>query len=984
MLFCYLPSIDIMKAHLKKTIALAILAATLPAQTTDYTAALQRAELIERQEGDLGAAQKAYEALLDADAVPQAVHTVAQFNLGSLLWRLGKRDEARVILTKVTVGGSELANNAKLILASDSAEAQGKLERIERARAIIKRYAELRGQTNTNHLLAELRQLGSAAAQAMVEQLSVGPALRNDGTNLNKKNHPMLLILIRQLWETGTEPAQKFLLDAANNSPLPWQRFLTSTQGATTVVAPDLAPALRQFTQTNDPTREVWLNATQRLMSLDDDAIATCLASGSGSTREAGLVELARRWKLMATRPRATPFLNKHAATLKSAFDYQDERRKKATWDVLSKFLRYGPNQASAIFLEEIQVHPDAKPSLGLASARTGDDDWLHVAATTARTLGKLNRYEERPLHSAVKQLVSLHKPQWTAAALADATTLVQLGYARGQHYETSRSVWLKHYVQLASPEQRIDLLLQLPDMAEASKLVNDLSRLNPTPEFLPAVEQVLQQCTGDNQIPWLKESHTKYQSISALAMLAATSEHPDAGRVVAEFTMRQPHIAESTYAILCSLSLDRSDEPARSALRKLLVMTQGQKGIIGKTMRNTIFGELVRAGDTESIPLLSQAYELGLQRSGFNYPPLQPYTDRTVNRPSIQGRGIQLLAEPNGGSFRHHYAPTDLAKAWESLLTGDAGDEVWRDLTLPMNRMNGPGDRVPVAALPAFGKQLLARWLPSAVKSTRNPLDPILYSYANVQAESLSSYPGLRDSIQALLTSPQQDLAAGTFGYLDNAVAQEFAAIGLEQFRASKSLIWLGALVRKKVPLGTEDWLAALSGDRYTKLTGLRGLPKSVALDVRQAVEALLGDSDHSVRKASCNALARIAGPDVVALLLPLLQDENDSVRKGVRELLAQMREEQEHRNFWAQIGDVELTPATAAAKLIKQAMAGEDTQQRLLAIRSLALLGTPESLPYLIDWTKDEDAQVQAAAKQAVTDIHQKGGATSASKKK
>ncbi|MGK0350979.1 MAG: hypothetical protein ACJAYX_001655, partial [Planctomycetota bacterium] len=86
-----------MKAHLKKTLALAILAATLPAQTTDYAAALQRAELIERQEGDLGAAQLAYEALLDQDAVPQAVETVAQFNLGSLLWRLGKRDEARVI-----------------------------------------------------------------------------------------------------------------------------------------------------------------------------------------------------------------------------------------------------------------------------------------------------------------------------------------------------------------------------------------------------------------------------------------------------------------------------------------------------------------------------------------------------------------------------------------------------------------------------------------------------------------------------------------------------------------------------------------------------------------------------------------------------------------------------------------------------------------------------------------------------------------------
>jgi HEAT repeat protein len=955
-----------MKAHLKKTLALAILAATLPAQTTDYTAALQRAELIERQEGDLGAAQLAYEALLDADAVPQAVETVAQFNLGSLLWRLGKRDEARVILTKVTARGGKLANNAKLMLASESAEAQGKLERIERARAILKRIAELReqpgDQPNTDHLLAGLRQLDSAAAQAIVEQLNVGPALRNDGKRLIKQH--MLAFLIRQLWEIGTEPAQQFLLDAAKNGPLPWQRFLTGNYNNKMVIAADLALAVQQFTQTSDPTGEVWLNATNRLGGLDDDAIAACLASGNGSTREAGLTDLARRWSKMAYSTRAKPFLNKHQVTLKRAFDYQDKRRKQATWDLLSNFLQHGPNEASAIFLEEVQAHPDANPSFGKVGKRTGDDAWLHQVAMTARTLGKLNRNEERPLHSAVKQLVSQHKPQWTVASLADVEALVQLGYAKGQLYGSNSCKWLHQYVQLATPKQRIDLLLQLPDMAEARNLANDLSRLNPTPEFLPAVEQVLQQCTGDNQIPWLKESQTKHQSIGALAMLAATSEHPDAGRVVAEFTMRQPHIAESTYAILCSLSLDRSDEPARSALRKLLVMPQSQQGIIDPRMRNTIFGELVRAGDTKTIPLLSQAYELGLQQSGFNYPSLQPWTGRPATRPSIQSTGIGLLAESNSASnIALNYSPADLARAWESLLTGSASDVAWSDLTLD-HRLYSL--RVPVPALPALSKQLLARWQPQANKE-RNPLDSILYSFNGVQPESLAASNGLRDAIYALITSPQQDLAAGVFNYLNDAVAQEFAA-----------------LVKKKIPLGREDWLAALSGDRVTQRTALSGIPKDVDPTVRLAVEALLGHSDASIRLEACKALTRIAGPETVGLLLPLLQDESEYVRKGVRALLAQMREEQEQRNFWARVGDVELTPATAAAKLIGQAMPSEDKQQRLLAIRSLALLNAPESLPYLIDWTKDQDTDIQAVAKKAIADIHQRGATMEPAKKK
>jgi HEAT repeat protein len=118
--------------------------------------------------------------------------------------------------------------------------------------------------------------------------------------------------------------------------------------------------------------------------------------------------------------------------------------------------------------------------------------------------------------------------------------------------------------------------------------------------------------------------------------------------------------------------------------------------------------------------------------------------------------------------------------------------------------------------------------------------------------------------------------------------------------------------------------------------------------------------------------------------LLLPLLQDESVNVRKGVRALLAQMREEQEQRNFWARVGDVELTPATAAAKLIGQAMPSEDKQQRLLAIRSLALLNAPESLPYLIDWTKDQDTDIQAVAKKAIADIHQRGATMEPAKKK
>ena len=347
-----MPSITNMKAHLKKTLALAILAATLPAQGNDHTAALQRAQLLEQQEGDLAAAQTAYTALLDDAKAPPAVHQAAYWHLASLEWQIGKRDDARDMLGKVVAGGGAFADAAKTLLQSDSQEAQGKQERVERARAILKRIAEVYGKADTQHLVTGLHQLGNAAAQAIVEQLNVGPALRNDGNRLNKQ--PLLQFYVLQLWEIGTEPAQQFLLDAAANGPLPWQRFLTPGYTGHEVAA-DLAPALRQFTQTNDPTREVWLNATKMLVGLDAEAIAECLASRNANTRESGLVELARRWSLMNSNAAASPFLDKHLATLRSAFDYQDSRRQKATWDLMAKFLEIGPEDASIVALQELQ-----------------------------------------------------------------------------------------------------------------------------------------------------------------------------------------------------------------------------------------------------------------------------------------------------------------------------------------------------------------------------------------------------------------------------------------------------------------------------------------------------------------------------------------------------------------------------------------------------------------------------------------------------
>ena len=69
-------------------------------------------------------------------------------------------------------------------------------------------------------------------------------------------------------------------------------------------------------------------------------------------------------------------------------------------------------------------------------------------------------------------------------------------------------------------------------------------------------------------------------------------------------------------------------------------------------------------------------------------------------------------------------------------------------------------------------------------------------------------------------------------------------------------------------------------------------------------------------------------------------------------------------------------MTQSSAAAALIDQAKpANNDKATRLLAIRSLGTLGAAEALPFLIAWTKDDDAEIAKAALEATTAINNRG---------
>jgi HEAT repeat protein len=156
--------------------------------------------------------------------------------------------------------------------------------------------------------------------------------------------------------------------------------------------------------------------------------------------------------------------------------------------------------------------------------------------------------------------------------------------------------------------------------------------------------------------------------------------------------------------------------------------------------------------------------------------------------------------------------------------------------------------------------------------------------------------------------------------------------------------------------------------------------LSRSPESNLRLRAEIVLA-LQHAEPNAAINAaklLARNEGAGATAELLQQLQHPIDDVVTAARQLLQQLRDDREQRAYWTEANSgIDLRPQTAATKLLQQAKAGEPKEQRLLALRSLAALGAAEALPYLIDATKDADADIAAAARATITAIHQRSGA-------
>lgn len=126
------------------------------------------------------------------------------------------------------------------------------------------------------------------------------------------------------------------------------------------------------------------------------------------------------------------------------------------------------------------------------------------------------------------------------------------------------------------------------------------------------------------------------------------------------------------------------------------------------------------------------------------------------------------------------------------------------------------------------------------------------------------------------------------------------------------------------------------------------------------------------SARIEICKELIRYDEDVAIPFLIEALRSPYEEVRTAARDSLDTFREFLTQRSFWQDTAGAHGIDATSAAKaLLAQAARDQDKATRLLAIRALGRLDKPEVQPFLIEFSKEPDEDIQQAARQALARI-------------
>ncbi|MCB9877731.1 MAG: hypothetical protein H6835_09040 [Planctomycetes bacterium] len=949
---------------------------------------LQRAEVLEEREGDIAAAEKIYrDVLANPEAV--AVHDRAALRLGALLWRLDRRDEAEPLLQRAALANEELRLAAAKVRGETGEAAKIEQERAARATALVERYVDVLSSGRdekgalTDAASSKLRQLGdemdrlpdatAAAIIAWLRERSIPDGGNTAmGQMLEHSQQPVLSSLVSKLWTLSGPTSCDYLTAVAQGDDLHWQRFVTSV-----AYSPDAnaLPAMIAFSRLDDPTRELFQNVIRSFRQLDLELISPLVEDEHPDTALAAL--LASTLRLTGQETQAwDSFLRAHEQRLIAWATSGDLRYSEAAWKLFSNALQFGnatPTSCSIILAAMLRSPANCPKDVKVQGNVPDDGGMLEQLA--AMTIGQapiVSTDAATPAQRLAMQLLASTQPEWGKDRVELMLRLIDRGYCLG----IVQIRGIPRAYELGDTAQRAQLIRLLPMIGYPLNLTELFGQLGVTPELFPAIRETLNACREVSSRPsWCVGSF-----LQRLFEMAAWSGHPEAGDWLADQIDAWPDMNATIGFDLCVVSRAGASDEVRDRLRALLVSTDPQqrnspRGTQGlnSNLRTWMLAELIRAGDVATIPLLTRAYQLGLQYAdlslrGRSLPPGE--TDGLVVQRTPPGQSFalnpwQMLAmnPPGLQAPWHGYDDAHLVAAWRELLTGEATDAIWQEL----ERSDLANAQLPTCTLPLLAEEL-----------TRHPVLKVLHglrvALGSLTPTMLLDQPELHAAVQKLLDN--EHLGCQAYGMLQTEVARSFADHALQILRTTGDIDWIGVLTSRQVPIGVEEWRAALRARNARP--ALSSLPPGAPAELEGDVAALLRAPSEDVRAAAATAMARAFPTRAAAALLPMLQDTDENVRTTTREQLDLLREAQEQRQFWARVqGGVDLTPQATSQKLVQQAQSDQPSAQRVLAIRSLAAVGATEALPLLIEWSKDADGAVKDAADAAIAAILQKAEA-------
>ncbi|MFN3244708.1 MAG: HEAT repeat domain-containing protein [Planctomycetota bacterium] len=964
-----------MKELLRTSLTLAALAASIPCQIREATPKerLDYAAVVETSEGRLDHAEQLYRGLL-ADARAKDVHEDTALRLGRLLWTLDRRDEARPLLERATRSGGERAEQAKALLESGNQDRQQDREREQKAEALVIRMAEILSRYANDQKLSrederrlqalrtEVLWLGDPAARVVARQLAVDDSIAREDWRLRNLS-PKLSYFYELLWSIGGEPARAFLLKTAASGPLPLVRFASANASAR---GKGMADVFAAFARSNDPTGETWRNLRRVAHDLGPQDVLALAGNENADARALAMNAATNNWQRYSEVEREV-FFSMHHQRIRAALASPVASQRTAAQTLLMTLLAFGPQGGTELFFEVATTLPANfnfyfPGGPGNEFRVEADDAWIHRAAQTASQLGRLPRREPQspPVGPAAGLSGMLDRMQvaWTDAARDDVVTLVELGYFQKQ------TSWLEDIYRQASPAQAARVIRSLPEQRDPRQALNVLRQREPHPSWFEACRAAVQQCFEDPSVSWrgtLHDGRIHWRpEVLELLRLGGVAAPDRAAPWIGAIAAARPQLLPHCIGVLVELS-QQDHAAARDQLRDLLERFHAK--LDGNTA-DRLFQELVRAGDEAAIPLLAAHYDIDWSDSAST---VQGTATTRANRGGARtNRGTRRIDYLCTGEVGYPFDAQ--VRLWQALVAGPHADKVWFDL---LHGNGGDGARVPTAGLPALTTLLLAN-------STERPKDQpenrytLVTSFRALDAEELQRHPRLESCVSRLASTSDARLWLGVLSQLPAEVARRYAEAGKRALRANPRIGNIERLMQR-LEFDRDLWLLLLQENTYSTL---KAMPDARVVELETQVAALLADDRSGTRSGAAQALVRALGSRAAAYLLPLLRDDDTYVRKYAKNTLDDLRAIRQQEDFWGDASRrIDTTPASAAAKLIAQAMPDQDKAQRLLAIRSLALLGEPAALPYLIDWTTDDDREVQKAARAAITQLHGAG---------